>query len=232
MSQITLTQEPTRKRKMSRQGSYTSKRSKKGLKRLGQAPQIGRMARPRQRVILRYTQEGTLAAAAATGTQVFRANSCFDPDLTGVGAQPVGFDQWSAFYNRYIVYKCFVEFKIANRGAIGGTFGVHSTNQDTNVDVATLASQPDAKFYQLGLNSGQDVLEDKMMIRLWILNGRTFRDYMADDRHQAAVGANPAELGLWRMRWDSYVGGAATIHYIVRLSYYVEFFDTIQLALS
>lgn len=232
MSQITLTQEPTRKRKMSRQGSYTSKRSKKGLKRLGQAPQIGRMSRPRQRVILRYTQEGTLASAAASGTQVFRANSCFDPDLTGTGSQPVGFDQWSAFYNRYIVYKCFVEFKIANRGAIGGTFGVHATNQDTNVDVATLASQPDAKFYQMGLNTGFDIVDDKMMIRLWILNGRTFRDYMADDRHQAAIGANPSELGLWRMRWDSYAGGAATVHYIVRLSYYVEFFDTIQLALS
>jgi hypothetical protein len=34
---------------------------------------------------------------------VFRGTSLFDPDLTGTGAQPTGFDEWAAFYNRYVV---------------------------------------------------------------------------------------------------------------------------------
>lgn len=33
----------------------------------------------------------------------FRINSLFDPDFTGTGSQPVGFDQWMALYDRYRV---------------------------------------------------------------------------------------------------------------------------------
>jgi len=33
----------------------------------------------------------------------FRASSCFDPDFTGAGHQPRGFDQWKLLYNMYIV---------------------------------------------------------------------------------------------------------------------------------
>lgn len=41
--------------------------------------------------------------AGSVSTQVFRANSLFDPDYTGVGHQPIGFDQLAAMYDHYIV---------------------------------------------------------------------------------------------------------------------------------
>lgn len=233
MSQVTFTQEPSRKRKMSRQGSITSKRKRGGRKQIYSAPQVGRMVRPRQRVVLRYVEDGTLASAAATGLYVFNMNSLFDPNRTGTGSQPAGFDEWAAFYNRYIVYKCVVEYQIANRGTVGGTIAVHASNADTDASVATLGSLPDSRIHALGVNtSGGDVIMGKMTQRLWLLNGRTYADYMADDRHQAAVGASPAELALWRIRYDSFAGGAGTVSFLVRLNFYAEFFDTKQLALS
>lgn len=40
----------------------------------------------------------------AYSVHTFHANSLYDPDYTGVGVQPFGFDQWSAFYNQYRVH--------------------------------------------------------------------------------------------------------------------------------
>lgn len=44
-------------------------------------------------------------SAGITSAQVMRANSCFDPNQTGAGTQPPGFDQWGNFYNKYVVMK-------------------------------------------------------------------------------------------------------------------------------
>lgn len=37
------------------------------------------------------------------GTHVFSANNAFDPNVTGTGHQPMGFDQWSVFYDHITV---------------------------------------------------------------------------------------------------------------------------------
>jgi len=55
-------------------------------------------------VSLRYCDNVDLASASsALHVYSFRANSIYDPDLTGIGHQPMGRDLWSAQYNHYIV---------------------------------------------------------------------------------------------------------------------------------
>lgn len=44
----------------------------------------------------------TLQGAAAV--QIFRGNSCYDPDQSGTGHQPPGFDEMSTYYNAYNAY--------------------------------------------------------------------------------------------------------------------------------
>lgn len=53
---------------------------------------------------LRYVQTSVInPPIAGTGDAVFRANSLFDPDRTGTGHQPYGFDQLAVAYGHYIV---------------------------------------------------------------------------------------------------------------------------------
>jgi len=56
-------------------------------------------------VKLRYVEEFQLdTGLASTLTQIYRANSVFDPNFTWVGHQPMMFDGWATLYNRYVVF--------------------------------------------------------------------------------------------------------------------------------
>lgn len=51
---------------------------------------------------LRYCQNVTITASAGLMKyQQFRANGLYDPDYTGIGHQPMGFDELMAQYNHY-----------------------------------------------------------------------------------------------------------------------------------
>ena len=78
---------------------------------------------------LRYVDNFNLTGAAGVvGANVFRFNSCFDPDLSGVGHQPMYFDQFCGAagtgpYGRYRVIsaKATVSFMQTNPPAIAAT---------------------------------------------------------------------------------------------------------------
>jgi hypothetical protein len=54
---------------------------------------------------------------STTGTTwYFSANSLFDPDVSGTGHQPLGFDQLAAVYNKYRVLKSHIECIFAATG--------------------------------------------------------------------------------------------------------------------
>lgn len=90
-------------------------------------------------VKLRYVDSTAVDAGLdAVGYVTFRANSCFDPDFTGVGHQPMGFDQWATFYNHYVVVGSRITANFATRGtatALG--FGVRGINLHADTTMAT-----------------------------------------------------------------------------------------------
>jgi len=53
---------------------------------------------------LRYVESFEFnPTAGVMATQVYRANSAYDPDYTGGGHQPLGFDQYATLYAHYTV---------------------------------------------------------------------------------------------------------------------------------
>lgn len=61
---------------------------------------------------LPYCTQVTLNAAPGNYTyHTFLTNSLYDPDLTGAGHQPLGFDQYSPLYKNYYVPKSSIRVK-------------------------------------------------------------------------------------------------------------------------
>lgn len=92
---------------------------------------------PSNRVVtLKYVQSLYLHAPGngAPIGNVFSANSCYDPDTTGGGHQPSGFDQWRQFYDYYCVIgskiRC-VPVQATNTTLEPVLFGVLLTNDST-----------------------------------------------------------------------------------------------------
>ncbi len=80
-------------------------------------------------------------------TQIFRGNSLFDPDLTGIGHQPRYFDQYAAIYNKYKVYSSKIELFAANGSAVApvALCVLPLTDQQTSTLWYQAAEMPRAK---------------------------------------------------------------------------------------
>lgn len=70
---------------------------------------------------LRYRQKIALTASTTFQYNVFRLNSVYDPDYTGVGGQPMGFDQLAGLYNKFTVYGCKARITCTQAGSIPTT---------------------------------------------------------------------------------------------------------------
>lgn len=94
----------------------------------------------------RYIECFTLdPPAGVAGVYVFSANGLYDPNVTGSGHQPMGFDQMSTFYNHYEVIGAKIKFTphCAGEGA-GFNFGIRVDDSGTPVsfDYTAMLEQP------------------------------------------------------------------------------------------
>lgn len=107
------------KRKRTFQSSQTKKMARtislnRGVKRFPNS-----ILASQQRATLRYSETNSVSVPASTdgvGIYVFSANGLFDPNDTGVGHQPRGFDQLMALYDHYTVLSARINVRFLNEG--------------------------------------------------------------------------------------------------------------------
>lgn len=105
------------RKQKSRQLRNRSSNQQNMLDMFNSRPQFKRIQWPMPnmfRTTLKYYQQIPYSAISTPQVYYFRGNSIYDPDYTGTGAQPVGFDQLSVFYSRYNVVGSRIEIKIIN----------------------------------------------------------------------------------------------------------------------
>jgi hypothetical protein len=147
-----------------------------------------------KRVSMAYVSRLRLqTAAGSVNTYQFRLNSLYDPDFTGTGHQPMGYDQWELFYNHYVVTKCAYEIEILDTS---GTINLQSTvafhvSDDTTIpsDIETLA--------ELGAQTSLVSLYGPTVIRgdvdIADFYRRPKNSITLDSELRALVGTNPTD---------------------------------------
>lgn len=189
-------------------------------------------------VDLRYAEPFLSFSGAVSGDQVYNLNSCFDPDRIGGGHQPQGFDQWSAFYNRYRVLSCLVQVDFVNSSAGTVTKALVTATNNVAAILTALAynnasENPGSWTTMMATSAGNNIKSFKKRFYPHQITGVTRAQYDVDDRFQALTSADPTELIVVHIcAQDFAFTSNITMEMNVRLTYNVEMWDRNQLLQS
>lgn len=146
---------------------------------------------------LRYTDYLSINPGVSTaGTYAFVANGLWDPNFSGTGHQPMGFDQMMTFYNHFEVIGSKIKFSIYPGPEVTGfNWGVKLDDSGTfsNVahDVVIEHAMTNYKTHPGGgLSNGFD-------ITCSFSSKKFFGDRAGDRETWGTAAANPAEMAYF-----------------------------------
>jgi hypothetical protein len=213
-----------------------SKKSKRGAGQRNQPLQIFKSIAPSaRRVRLSYSSNFQMAeTAAGTGAfRVFRLNSIYDPDYSGVGTSAAGYSQMMTLYTHYRVNAAGFKLEAFIGGASGVVGFAPLMNQVTmNVNANTWRLLPYSKYALLSLNTsgGKNIANISGHFPLARMLGLTPAQYSTEMDYAAAAGANPTK-NVYIAAFVQGIQGAsvATASMVVTVEYDVEFFNPLPL---
>lgn len=167
-----------------------------------------------------YSETFTLNAGIGTSTQyLFSANGCYDPNTTGTGTQPRGFDQLMALYDHGTCIGSKIDVGFYNPNATAQIVAV--SVRDTVVTVANfkdMLEQPSCVWSMLPANDGGGVCNLTMAVNPTKFLGRA--SPLSDDALQFSASNNPAEECYYVIATGDAPGGdPAAIVVSVRITY-------------
>ena len=185
-------------------------------------------------VKLPYYEEVAMTSNTNYTYTFWRNNSIYDPNGSGIGHQPLGYDQWSTFYSRYRVIGCKYRVTVSNPSDFPCKVGILAVNgaYSGNAD-ETAFEQPHMKTHTVGSHTGKDVIEFTKYLANPRIVGVAPSAYRADDNYQALFGTNPLEQISAIIQARS-MGAGSTVNLMLNLhiTYFVELFDRKMLPLS
>lgn len=185
---------------------------------------------PRLVTRLRYAEDVAHSGISVRDYQ-WRLNSLFDPNSTGGGHQPKGFDQLAALYTRYRVYRVHFRVQFTSTIAMPTICGVALTNSATSFsDIGACFESP---YGQTVTVNQYQIKELRGTVSLPQLNGKTHVAYAADDTTQALVTADPSEVLNIHVVVET-IDATTNLgcYSFIELVYEAEFSDPVQLAQS
>lgn len=177
-----------------------------------------------QTAIMRYSCNISLDPSSVVAvSHVFRANSIFDPDLSGTGHQPYGHDQYQAIYKYYRVKKAIITASSTNTGA-NNIMGVAIRASGTVItDPENIREIKGTRYTPLANDPASNRIQ------------QTYNLSSTEDRHlsTASFGANPSNNQSFHV-WAAPNGSSdpTSLSVAVDIVYIVEMFEPIILGTS
>jgi len=148
---------------------------------------------PRLEDIIRYSDTITSTVGSNIFTeQLYRMNSVYDPDFSGIGRVGYGYEQLSKLYNCYLVTKLrwSIEIPGTNFPMVYCVVPVNGNTTFTDIEFPS-----ECPFSKKGTTSynGSVPFRDNRDKNLWTLTGVTLDKYLSDDQYRGIIGTNPNE---------------------------------------
>jgi len=191
---------------------------------------------PRVTKWLRYASghQGLSSSSGVVSTQVFSANGAFDPDVTGTGHQPMGFDQMMAFYNHYCVTHARLHVRFASASGSYGTACIRVDAGSTPITdierIMEFGGNVTVGLESIG-NFGANK-ELNMSISIAKLQGVSEMALTADPTLRGDVTANPTEQTYFHVQLWNAAGVTCTANIYSVLEQRVVFMEPRTAALS
>jgi len=194
------------------------------------------------RTKLRYVSSFQLTySGSAAGVRSFSANGLYDPDITGTGHQPMGFDTYASIYSKYIVRKSSLTILAVSPTDLAN--GAPTAMGILLSNASTLAYPGVDALMEQGLNPSVAMCNSSPLYRPVKLTSRTYKPEMffnvvspADVQVEigALTGANPATQAYFNIWLGQTPSGSDIDPYnlTISITYEVEFFDLREIGQS
>lgn len=182
----------------------------------------------RTRRNLQYYASGSIITGTATANAyVFSVNGIFDPDITGTGGQPMGFDQMMTFYNHYTVLRARIKLLINNTSAtLTPSVGIMLSGTSTvTSSIEQAVENGDLAFSQLGFAGGQGSMS-RITRSCDCAKFQGIDDIMDDPNMRGDGSSNPTEQMYFHITtWNPYTAAQITSNFQVVIEYDTMFHE-------
>lgn len=152
---------------------------------------------------LLYNDNRLLACTgAASNAYVFSANGLYDPDITGAGHQPMGYDQLMALYEHYTVTNARITVSFVNESTTENAYVGIAMFPDSSVETVPTKMIENGllKREWLAPNAGSSKSQCSITYSCKIakLNGRP-GNIVGDDLYRGDSASNPTEQSYFHI---------------------------------
>lgn len=184
---------------------------------------------------LAYVDRIKVPGGAVSSNYSFVGNSCYDPDPSIGGHQPMYFDQYSAVYGRYRVLGSSIKvdcINISNNAALYWVLEPNTVQASSTTSISQIYEQSRSGAPRIVPVASRISSRYKKYASTRKVCGLTSAQ-MGDDSFAASTGTNPSNLWYWNLYFES-IDGLAEIdaEIVVKIVYYVQFYDRVEAAQS